>query len=95
MINYCFWLRSFPAACCDGLPRSCLQANTFNHATGSVPIRLLQETGANPSRSPGTGQCCGVGTQLMPASQSWAQGPVGGGGSHGQLLLLLLLLLLL
>jgi hypothetical protein len=48
MINYCFRLRSFPAACGDGLPRRCLQANIFDDATGSVPIRLLQETGANP-----------------------------------------------
>jgi hypothetical protein len=96
MIYYCFRLRSFPAACGDGLPRRCLQANSFDHATGNVPIRLLQETGASPpSRSPGPGQYCGVGTQLKSPSQSWAQGPVGVGGRHRQLLLLLLLLLVL
>ena len=53
----------------DCLPRRRLLASTFNHATGSVPIRLRQETAGSPSSSRGQGKCLATMGQLgLPPS---------------------------
>jgi hypothetical protein len=62
---YCFsLLRPSTTAFPGGPPRRGLLANRFNHATGSVPIRFIQETARNPSSCHAQSECMAIMGQL-------------------------------